>query len=93
MMRVISLLGAQANVNQNTLAQPTTIVIDMAINVGGADVFQAQAMKLADALFESLPGGTIHALLIELLRRKHSLFTVRDPTPCKLDDESHKVTP
>lgn len=38
-----------------------------------------QAKKLADALWKSLPGGTIDALMVELMSRKVSLF--RCPMP------------
>jgi len=40
--------------------------------------YEGQALYLADALQYSLPGGTFHALLIEMLRRKENLLTVRD---------------
>lgn len=39
--------------------------------------FEAQAKLVADALFASLPGGTIDALLVEMLDRKRSLLLVR----------------
>lgn len=35
-----------------------------------------QAEQLVDALFASLPGGTVDALLVEMMRRKVSLFSV-----------------
>lgn len=38
--------------------------------------FEAGAVHLADALERSLPGGTLHALLIVLLRRKACLLRV-----------------
>lgn len=40
-------------------------------------LFQRDAKAIADALHESLPGGTLHALLVELLSRKASYLTVR----------------
>lgn len=39
-------------------------------------LFKRQAVVLADVLFASLPGGTIDALLVEMMARKVSLFTV-----------------
>ena len=39
-------------------------------------LFATEAETLADALLASLPGGTIDALLVELMRRKASLFAV-----------------
>jgi hypothetical protein len=35
-----------------------------------------QGKRLADALYDSLPGGTLDALLAELFRRRASLFRV-----------------
>lgn len=40
-------------------------------------VFASQAGLIADALFASLPGGTIDALLVEMLDRKRSLLRIR----------------
>lgn len=39
-------------------------------------LFERQGRDLAFALCRSLPGGTIDALLIELMRRRASLFVV-----------------
>ena len=39
-------------------------------------LFNLEGATVADALMKSLPGGTIDALLIELLRRKASLLAV-----------------
>lgn len=43
-----------------------------------------EAQRLSDALYDSLPGGTLDALLCEMMRRKSSLFVVpidgRSPT-------------
>jgi len=39
--------------------------------------FDRQAKIIADALFSSLPGGTVHSLLVELLKRKTSLLVVK----------------
>ncbi len=38
--------------------------------------YQSQAVLLVDALFASLPGGTVDALLCELLSRRASLLRV-----------------
>lgn len=39
--------------------------------------FAETAEKLEDALYHSLPGGVYDALLVELMKRKVSLFAVR----------------
>ena len=39
-------------------------------------LYARQAATLADAMLASLPGGTIDALLAELMRRRASLFSV-----------------
>ena len=66
-------------------AESVTIVIDTAVPdlLSGDDweqhartYFEEQAATLADALFETLPGGTLDRLLAEFLRRKASLFVV-----------------
>lgn len=38
--------------------------------------YAEQAKVIADALFASLPGGTVDALLVEFLDRKRSLLRV-----------------
>lgn len=38
--------------------------------------YQEQARAIADALSTSLPGGTVHELLVELLQRKACLLRV-----------------
>ena len=43
---------------------------------GLRDLYRADAKRIADALFECLPGGTIDQLLIEFLQRKASMFCV-----------------
>ena len=40
-------------------------------------MFKREAKAIADALFYSLPGGTIDALLVEMLDRKRSLLHVK----------------
>lgn len=39
-------------------------------------LYRAEGRVLADALEKNLPGGTLHALLVELLERKASLLRV-----------------
>jgi hypothetical protein len=39
-------------------------------------IYQSEAKKLADALFASLPGGTIDALMVEMMTRKVSLLAI-----------------
>lgn len=41
--------------------------------------FEGDAARLADALFDALPGGTIDQLLAEMLSRRASLLRVRFP--------------
>ena len=43
---------------------------------GGASVKKHDAEQLADALYASLPGGTLDLLVVELLRRKASQLRV-----------------
>lgn len=44
-----------------------------------AATFEADAIRLVDALLDALPGGTVDQLLCELLRRRACLFRVRFP--------------
>ncbi len=37
-----------------------------------------QARKIAEALIKTLPGGTLHALLIEMLKHRENVLTVRE---------------
>lgn len=48
---------------------------DMTIE-SAKELYADQATKLVDALLESLPGGTVDAMLVELLRRKATLLRV-----------------
>jgi hypothetical protein len=48
---------------------------DMDLNEARA-IYANEANTLADALFSSLPGGTVDALLAEMLRRKASLCRI-----------------
>ncbi len=63
-------------------------VIDVTIRIEGrpprhadlrdAEAWYAQeARTLSKALVDSLPGGTLHALLVELLKHKVSLLAVK----------------
>ena len=57
-----------------------TAEVSDSVSLETARAFYAgQARELADALFASLPGGTIDALLVEMLDRKRSLFRVLGP--------------
>jgi len=44
-------------------------------------LFKKQGELLAASLWMSLPGGTVDALIIALLTRKHSSLIVRMPEP------------
>jgi hypothetical protein len=44
-----------------------------------AELFQTDGNALADAIWESCPGGTVDALLSALFARKASQFRVRFP--------------
>ena len=54
-------------------------------------LFEKEALTLADALLDALPGGTIDRLLAELLRRKSTSFVVplfgRDHVPRSFKEE------
>jgi hypothetical protein len=45
-------------------------------------VYAKEGKEIADALFSSLPGGTLDALLIEMLDRKRSLLVVSQKGIC-----------
>lgn len=47
--------------------------------VGAAAMFKADSKAIADALWESLPGGTLSELIAELLERRSCQFRVRMP--------------
>ena len=60
-----------------------TLIIDQEIPdfetlEGSRRVFENQAHDIVELLGSALPGGTMHALLIELLRRKECLLVVKD---------------
>ena len=40
----------------------------------GTEFFTLQAMQISEALFNSLPQGTLDYLLIEIMKRKTSLY-------------------
>lgn len=48
--------------------------------------YHAEAVKLADALWDTLPGGTVDQLVVELLSRRTSLFRVGFMTVQELAD-------
>lgn len=54
--------------------------------------YTAQAKPLADALLKTLPGGTIDALLVELLDHKRSIYRVLHDPPRMLTTESTTVS-
>lgn len=54
---------------------------DLSIKEGN-DLFMEDAKKLADVIFDHLPGGTVDRLVAELmLRRAVSLKVALDPVP------------
>lgn len=56
------------------LAQPKHDLTSYADEAG--KLFRADAKKIADALDAALPGGTLAALLVEMLQRKTDLLRV-----------------
>lgn len=38
--------------------------------------YNSEAIKISRALFESLPGGTLDALLCELMKKRSSMFSI-----------------
>ena len=66
-----------------TIVVDEEIVTDRDISEGGSArrkaLFREEARALAIALRGSLPGGTIDALLVELLESKLSQFVVAQP--------------
>lgn len=62
---------------------PPSITIEVHEQIGDVGSLESarklhaeQGAKLADVLLGSLPGGTVDALLAELMRRRASLFSV-----------------
>ena len=77
--RRVSLLRA-GSVGSN---QPPVLTIEVREQIGEVSTLNEarqlhaeQATTLADAMLASLPGGTMDALLAELMRRRASLFSV-----------------
>lgn len=75
----VSLLRA-GSVGSN---QPPVLTIEVREQIGevgtldeARQLHARQAETLADAMLASLPGGTVDALLAELMRRRASLFSV-----------------
>jgi len=63
--------------------EPLSVIINVTEQIQDAgtlqqhrELFKDQAKGLADALFGSLPGGTMDELIAELMRRRASLFVV-----------------
>lgn len=52
---------------------------DVATLEEARELHARQGSALADAIMESMPGGTVDALLAELMRRRASLFSVPLP--------------
>lgn len=77
--RKISLLRA-GSVGQITPPKLTIEVSEQIQEIGSLEqarqLHQRQGLELADAILASLPGGTVDALLVELMRRRASLFSV-----------------
>lgn len=76
---IISLLRAGSIGQQH----PPTLTIEVYEQIGdigslneAKTLHARQGLKLANALLASLPGGTMDALLAELMRRKASLLSV-----------------
>ena len=83
-MKTVHIFRAQP-VIQAEPVEPVTIEIHEPIpDVDGIrsvraaqERFAAQGVALADAIWETCPGGTIDALIAEMLKRRASLFRVR----------------
>jgi hypothetical protein len=63
------------------IVEPLTIIIDGTIPTRHSlleyrEMYKEEALKLVDALFETLPGGTFDAMLAEMLIRKASVLRV-----------------
>ncbi len=79
----------RADATRSEPVPPVTICIDLAQpdhnpNADGyarhtQTLFATDAARIADALGQALPGGTLDALLAELMTRRATLFRVRLP--------------
>jgi hypothetical protein len=81
-MSTVRIYKAQQTIVGDRQPAPTTIVIDEEIPavpslVDARKLYQREAARLANALFDALPGGTLDQLLAEMLERKASLLRVR----------------
>jgi len=78
-VKTVSVYRAQP-VASDAVPQATIVIDDEIPPVTGVEgaqrVFEEQGAALAAALWESLPGGTIDALLREMLLRRASLLRV-----------------
>lgn len=84
-MKTIRLYKAQP-ISGNNFAHSVTLVFDEEIPTSptlqeAQKLHQQQAEKLAEVLFKTLAGGTVDALLVEMLKRKASLFIIPHPDP------------
>lgn len=80
-MKTISIYKAQPTHGDDEIPS-VTIEIAVTLPEGHAEAaagasFRAEAVKIADALQGSLPGGTLAALLVELLERETNIRKVR----------------
>lgn len=88
-MKTVRAYAAQPFRRDDSQVTPVTIVIgtpfpsddpaDPLTPERAADLHQFDAEAVAEALWESLPGGTVDALLGVLLRRRASLLHVTFP--------------
>jgi hypothetical protein len=82
-MRTIRLFKARPTFGEDE--ESVTIIIDTRLpEITGRnwehhaqERFKAEASLLADGLLKTLPGGTTHELLIEMLKRKTCLLHVK----------------
>lgn len=73
-MKTVRAYRAQAARPDKPVEQ-VTIEIDDEIPASGV-AFEEQARTLASVLWETLPGGTIDALIAEMLKRRASKYRV-----------------
>lgn len=72
-----TLLISIANPIHKQQIEPITIEISASLGEGAVNArFNVDAKLLANALMQSLPCGTLDALLVELLKHKQSVLRV-----------------
>lgn len=77
MFRAGSTAGINPPITTIHIKENIGLSIDQNTSLNEArDIYTKQGKLLAESLLSSLPGGTIDALLCELLEKKRSLFTV-----------------